>query len=113
MRSGGTARLAPGRPWTVVAWVHGFLTWKHALKFERAWQLGFASACMRDVARFPTRGVLGKLRVLHALLHTRVWYWHALHVTLVSGASPGVCDRRAAALDGYVRLSWYDPTQAE
>ena len=117
LRSGGTARLANGRPWTVVAWVSGFPTWKHALKFERAWQLGYAAACMRDAAPTSesTRGAVGKLRLLRALLITRAWYWHTLHVHLVRGAQrASVCAQREAVLAnrGHAHLSWWDPPQA-
>jgi hypothetical protein len=107
---GGVERLRPGRPWRVVAWVDGFPTWKHALKFERAWQSGFKAPCMRHAARFaPARGAVGKLQLLRTLLHTRTWRAHALRVRLVTyDAGPHAAARdarRVAALDGYAHVS--------
>ena len=93
----------------------GFLTWKHALKFERAWQLGFKAACMRHVSRFkPSRGMLGKLQLLGALLRTRAWRAHALRVCLIDRRATGAphaaaCAARCmAALDGYACVSRVD-----
>jgi len=113
LRSGGTTRLAKGRPWAVAAWVSGFPTWKHALKFERAWQRGYAAACMRDAARTgeSVQGVVGKLRILCALLITPTWYWHVLHVHLVRGKlHKGFCAQREAVLAtrGHAHLTWWD-----
>lgn len=104
-RPGGVARLRGGRPWRVAAWVRGFPSCSHALKFERAWQHGLAAPCMRDVSHFrPSRGVTGKLEVLHALLHTRAWYAHALCVCLARPQGSDACSAardatRVAALD--------------
>ena len=71
---------------------------------------------MRHAAPPPegTRGVLGKLRVLNALLHTRAWYWHNLHVHLVRGARRDVSARREAALGSisHMHQTWCDPPRA-
>lgn len=85
LKAGGVARLTSGRPWRMVAWVGGFPTWKHALKFERAWQLGMKAAEIFHVAGTAqaSRGVLRKMEVLRALLYTPAWYLHGLHVTFV------------------------------
>ena len=85
LKAGGVTRLASGRPWRMVAWVGGFPTWKHALKFERAWQLGMKAAEIFHVAGTAqaSRGVLRKMEVLRALLYTPAWYGHGLHVTFV------------------------------
>ena len=78
-------RLRSARPWRVVAWVDGFQTWKHALKFERAWQMGFRGSSMRHVTQFqPSAGAMGKLQLLVPLMfHVRPWAYCTLRVHLV------------------------------
>jgi hypothetical protein len=67
---------------------------------------------MRHVARFtPSPGVVGKLQVLHALLHTHTWYWHGLHVNVVRCVGPRAAARdarHAAPLDGWPHMQWHD-----
>ena len=89
------------------------MTWKHALKFERAWQSGFKASCMRHMSHFvPARGAVGKLQVLSSLLHTRTWRAHALRVHLVEPRRDATTRhvaardaRRVAALNGYAYVS--------
>ena len=82
----GDQRLRNGRPWRIVVWVDGFASWKHALKFEHAWQQGLRGSGMQHVARFrPSAGATGKLQLLASLMfHTRPWVWHNLTVHVVS-----------------------------
>ena len=83
---GGVERLRSARPWRIVAWVDGFPSWKHALKFEHAWQQGLRGSRMKHVAQFrPSAGATGKLQVLAPLMfHTQPWVWHQLSVHVVA-----------------------------
>ena len=84
VESGGVERLASGRPWHVACFVHGFTNHLVALQFEAAWQRGFRHASMRYVSRFtPSRGALGKVELLIALLKTPAWWPLRLRVHVV------------------------------
>ena len=113
---GGARRTKYGRPWEMVAFVHGFSSKVSALQFEWAWQNPTMSRFLKgtgalDHLRLTKRSFATstRLQVLAALLVQRRFRQHRMRKVLKRAARQRAEMVRAAVkLQAAWRAGWFD-----